>query len=157
MTVFGLGRAQGTLAPGMSGTSRTFTLGLGEDNNTATTEITGAYLPLLVSVSDPTSTVSAVTGDLPRGLRLDQNYPNPFNPMTTISFALPHRGAVRLSVYDAAGHLVRTLVDAPLATGDHKFVWNGQDDGGRMAASGLYFYRLITPEHVLNGKMTLLE
>ena len=95
--------------------------------------------------------------ELPRGLALNQNYPNPFNPATTISFSLAARGAVNLSVYDAAGHLVRTLVAESLAAGPHAILWDGQDESGRMAASGIYLYRLTTPDHVLGGKMILVE
>lgn len=161
MCVFGLGRVMNTtansLVPRMSGSGRTFTIGLGEDNTTAATEITGAYLPLNVAVGDPVSDVSAVGDELPRGLALSQNYPNPFNPATTISFSLANRGAVNLSVYDAAGRLVRTLIAENLASGPHAVLWDGQDESGRMAASGIYLYRLVTPDHVLRGKMTLVE
>ncbi len=62
-----------------------------------------------------------------------------------------------LSVYDMAGRLTRTLVRENLAAGAHAVVWDGQDQDGRLAASGIYLYRLVTPEHVMHGKMTLLE
>ncbi|MER2510910.1 MAG: hypothetical protein ABTQ25_00560, partial [Nitrosomonas ureae] len=35
-----------------------------------------------------------------------QNYPNPFNPSTTIHYALPQPGVVRLTVYDLVGREV---------------------------------------------------
>ncbi len=161
MTVFGFGRvlsnSPNSLFPRISGTSRTFTIGFGEDNTAATAEISGAYLPLLVSVGEPVSDVSAVGDNLPRGLNLNQNYPNPFNPATTISFSLAQAGAVNLSVYDTAGRLVRTLVSESLTSGPHAILWNGQDESGRMVASGIYLYRLATPDHTLGGKMTLVE
>ncbi|MCX5753310.1 MAG: hypothetical protein NTW97_06630, partial [Candidatus Krumholzibacteria bacterium] len=42
---------------------------------------------------------------------LAQNYPNPFNPTTRIAFGLSAPGHVSLRIYDAAGRLVRALVN----------------------------------------------
>lgn len=161
MTVFGLGRvlpsSPNSLTPRLVGADRSFTLGFGEDQTTATAEINGAFMALNVTVGDPVDNLSAVGNELPRGLRLDQNYPNPFNPATTIRFRLPSAGAVNLAVYDAAGRLVRTLVDGELAAGPHAYLWDGQDHRGRMAPSGIYLSRLISADRVLRGKMTLVE
>ena len=96
--------------PRLSGSGRSFTVGLGNDNATAAAEINGACLPLVVTLGEPVDEISAVGDELPRGATLRANYPNPFNPSTTISFSLPTSGAVDLSVYDPAGRLVRTLV-----------------------------------------------
>jgi len=97
-------------------------------------------------LDEPFTSVSSVPGDdtvqrVPA--TLDQNFPNPFNPVTTISFRLAVPGAVRLSVYDVSGRLVRTLVDeGEMAAGDHQIVWNGLEQTGRAAAAGVYFYNL---------------
>ena len=39
--------------------------------------------------------------------RLLQNYPNPFNPETWIPYQLSQDSAVKLSIYDVGGQLVR--------------------------------------------------
>ncbi len=83
--------------------------------------------------------------------------PNPFNPTTTLRFDLACGGRTRLLVYDAAGHLVRTLVDATLPAGSHRQVWNGLDTGGQRAPSGVYFARLVSGESSLARKMVLLQ
>jgi hypothetical protein len=72
--------------------------------------------------------------------RLDQNHPNPFNPRTTIAYALPRDGHVRLAVYDLRGRQVAVLVDGTQTAGEHSLVF--QADG---LASGVYFYRLQAP------------
>jgi subtilisin family serine protease len=92
-------------------------------------------------------TLTDVAGDGPTGLpgafALEQNYPNPFNPSTTIRYALPSAGPVRLTIYSILGERVRTLVDAEAReAGYHEAVWNGTDDGGRSVASGVYIYRM---------------
>jgi hypothetical protein len=96
-------------------------------------------------------TVNAVTGvETPSVLAnvLYQNHPNPFNPMTTIRYSIMKRGRVQLVVYDAAGELVRTLVDkeqAP-APGGFSAIWDGKNSSGKQVASGVYFYKLIAPD-----------
>lgn len=103
--------------------------------------------------------ITADVTSTPRGARLalDQNAPNPFNPNTTIAFSLPRQGAVTLQVFDVRGRLVRTLVDESRGAGEHRVVWDGTDDGGRAAASGVYLYRLNADGQVLQNKMTLVK
>ncbi len=88
---------------------------------------------------------------------LDQNAPNPFNPNTTIAFSLPRRGPVKLQVFDVRGRLVRTLVDEVRAPGRHSVVWDGTDDAGVGAASGVYLYRLTAAGEMRQNKMTLVK
>jgi hypothetical protein len=80
------------------------------------------------------------------------NYPNPFNPETTISFNLPIASKIELSIYNIKGRLVEKVINKPMDAGEHKVVWNGND-----VSSGLYFYKLTTPEGSLINKMMLLK
>lgn len=89
--------------------------------------------------------------------RLSQNAPNPFNPSTVIAYDVAHAGTVKLHVFDAAGRLVRTLVDANVPAGRHTVRWDGADDQGRPAASGRYYYRLRVGPKVLTRDMTLIK
>jgi len=90
-------------------------------------------------------------------VRLGQNYPNPFNPSTTISFDLPHRTHVNLSIFDVRGRTVRTIRDEVLPGGRREVVWNGLDDLGNAVGSGVYFYRLAAGEVTMTRKMVLLR
>ncbi len=102
-----------------------------------------------------------VTGDdpmpLPDAAFLAQNFPNPFNPNTTIAFGLKSGGFVNLSIYNAAGQLVTVLIDESRPAGPYAAVWNGKAENGTTAASGVYFYRLITNEFKETKKMILLR
>lgn len=90
--------------------------------------------------------------------RLLGNHPNPFNPTTTIAFELGRRGPVRLAILGPDGGLVRTLVDmATFDAGPHRVNWDGRDDRGRPAGSGMYLTRLEAAGVVETGKMTLLR
>jgi hypothetical protein len=72
--------------------------------------------------------------------------PNPFNPSTTLRYSLLEGGRVQLSIYDARGRLVRSLVDALQPGGRwYEVRWDGRDGEGRVVPSSAYFARLRTP------------
>ena len=100
-----------------------------------------------------------ITGDdeTPSVNSLAQNYPNPFNPVTTIRFGVREKGPVTLRVYDVAGRLVRTLVDGVRDAGAYREVWEGRNNRGSCAASGVYFYRLGAKGFERTRKMVLLK
>ena len=89
--------------------------------------------------------------------QLEGNRPNPFNPLTEISFTLTGPSNTVLEIFNAAGRRMTTLVDAPLAGGEHRFTWNGRDGNGDLAGSGIYFYRLRSGNEVETKKMTLIR
>jgi hypothetical protein len=99
------------------------------------------------------------TGDVAtnRGFALDANAPNPFNPVTTIFYNLAEQTHVNLSVFDVSGALVRTLVSGDEPAGEKSVTWDGRSNTGNPMASGVYFYRLQTPEFVKTRKMILLK
>ena len=86
-----------------------------------------------------------------------QNHPNPFNPTTTIRFRLPQDARVTLTIFDARGKRVATLVDDIMAADTHEELWDGRDGAGERVGSGIYFYRLQVGETVLTKKMVLLK
>ncbi len=100
--------------------------------------------------------VSAVDS-LPTFFSHGGNYPNPFNPMTQISFDVPATSAVRVSVFDAAGHLVKTLVSETMNAGHHEVLWNGQDGQGHGVSSGVYFSRIEAGDFSATRSMTLVR
>ena len=93
----------------------------------------------------------------PAAFSLAPNYPNPFNPSTTIAYALPAPGRVRLTVYNLLGQPVRRLFEGARAAGHFSVQWDGRDDGGRPLASGVYLYRLEAGGKSLSRRMLLLK
>lgn len=93
-----------------------------------------------------------MAGTLPERVELDQNYPNPFNPVTTFRYRLNERMHVRLEVYSMNGQRVAVLADEFRSAGEYNHLF----DASRLA-SGVYLYRLQTPEAVLLRKMTLIK
>ncbi|MEN8007997.1 MAG: C25 family cysteine peptidase [Candidatus Krumholzibacteriota bacterium] len=112
----------------------------------------GVFIPMeVVPVIDP--------GDVPvAGFSVDAAYPNPFNPSMTIKYSLPRAGHLKLSIYNVRGRLVKTLIDGPRPAGaGQTVVWDGTDNQGSVAASGVYFYKASSQGEVGIGKATLLK
>jgi subtilisin family serine protease len=95
---------------------------------------------------------------IPAAYQLARNYPNPFNAGTTFLFRAPRPEAVRLDVYDLLGRRVRTVFEGISTAGDNVIPWSDvRDEAGRPLASGVYLYRLATPQSTLSGTMVLLK
>ena len=93
----------------------------------------------------------------PASYRLEENYPNPFNPSTTITYHLPEAATVTLSVYNAVGQRVATLVSGQRVAGTHRVRWDSRDAAGVTVPSGLYFYRIEAGGFRQTRKMLLLK
>jgi hypothetical protein len=101
---------------------------------------------------------SAVDGEasVPAHLLLG-NAPNPFNPATEIAFAMASAAHACVSVHDAAGRHVRTLVDESRPAGRHTVTWDGRDANGRAVASGVYLVRFVAGASVQTRSVTLVK
>lgn len=86
------------------------------------------------------------------GFKLLQNYPNPFNPSTTIQYNLKISGKVELSIYDATGNLISTLINGYQQAGQHSIKF----DGNRLA-TGLYVVDLNFNNQRMTKKMVLIK
>ena len=107
----------------------------------------------------PTDTVKSIVGIqppltriMPEKFNLHQNYPNPFNPTTTIRFDLTRDAHVTLTIYNALGQEVTTLVNQRMTAGFKAVVW----DASQMP-SGTYFYTLKAGDFTATRKMLLVK
>ncbi|MDG5766801.1 T9SS type A sorting domain-containing protein [Balneolales bacterium ANBcel1] len=90
--------------------------------------------------------------ETPDKLTLHRNYPNPYNPVTTIQFELPEQVDVRLTVYDILGRRVAVLVSDKMTAGTHTVQFDASN-----LASGVYIYRMTTPEFSKTRRMTVIK
>jgi len=88
---------------------------------------------------------------------LEQNYPNPFNGETLIRYSIPEPGLTTVKIYDVRGNLVKTVGRLHQNTGQHAYRWNAQNEAGKPAPSGVYFYRLENGSKTATGKMVLIR
>jgi hypothetical protein len=82
--------------------------------------------------------------------------PNPFRDTSTITFSLAAASDVRLTIHDAAGRLVRRLVDGWQESGAHQTSWDGRA-GDTIAGPGVYFLRLEASGRTATGRIVRLQ
>ncbi len=94
----------------------------------------------------------------PASTALEGNYPNPFNPKTTLRFSLAERTQVELAIYSVTGRRVRTLADGSMMeAGVHELEWDGRNERGERASTGVYFARMKAGSESFTRKMVLLK
>ena len=96
--------------------------------------------------------IEPVSSEIPETFSLEQNYPNPFNPNTHFGFRIADFGLVNLSIYDAAGKKIETLVNEELKPGTYEVDWDAS-----AYSSGVYFYTLISGDFTKTRKMVLMK
>ena len=99
-----------------------------------TNELKGAVIKGIVY--GDTAFVDGITDKYPPQINkymLSQNYPNPFNPTTTINYSIPKAGNVKLTVYNAIGSKVATIVNEYKQPGNYSVKYNAAN-----LASGIY-------------------
>jgi hypothetical protein len=90
---------------------------------------------------------------IPTVFSLYTNYPNPFNPTTTIAFDVPKQTTVTLEVYNTLGQRVAALISRQsYSPGSYEVSF-----GASGLASGMYIYRMVTPEFHAIKKMLLMK
>ncbi|MBN1781568.1 cadherin-like domain-containing protein, partial [bacterium] len=125
-----------------------------------------AYVPSGMSVQSNTGFI--IVGEIeyqdveagrpvPEAYALNQNYPNPFNPETRITYHIPDRTRVDLSVFNALGQRIITLVSDDQSPGIYEIAWNGTDQFGLKVPTGIYICRMTAGSTVLYKKMMLIQ
>jgi hypothetical protein len=74
----------------------------------------------------------------------------------TMRFDLKEAAAAEILIYSVDGRLVRRLSEA-LPNGESSLTWDGRDDRGARAASGVYFARVQANEGNAKGKLVLIH
>lgn len=81
--------------------------------------------------------------------------PNPFRSATDIGFSMAERAFVALDVYDVAGRHVTQLMRGELGAGIHAVRWDGTNDAGEDAGSGVYYAILKVGKRELLRRVVL--
>jgi hypothetical protein len=83
---------------------------------------------------------------------LYQNEPNPFSRETVVSYRLPEAGAVKLTVYDVTGKVVR-VYNLKGQKGLNSYQISKVDLG----TSGVLYYQLDAANHTATRRMVVIE
>jgi Spy/CpxP family protein refolding chaperone len=86
-----------------------------------------------------------------------KNRPNPFNPDTHISYSLTNSANVKLTVYNIQGQLVRSLVNEYQPAGDYAIYWDGCNQNGERAVSGMYIYQITAGNESISQQMIMMK
>lgn len=98
------------------------------------------------------SAVEEQISGIPTEFKLSQNYPNPFNPSTSFTYSLKQAGDVQISIYDASGKEVKSLINGFRSAGSYVVNFDAKN-----LASGIYYYRIISADFTHTHKMVLLK
>lgn len=96
--------------------------------------------------------INQIGTSIPDKFELYNNYPNPFNPATKIRFDLPKSSSVRILLYDITGKVVMSLIDGELQAGSYETTLDASS-----LSSGLYFYRMETPDYSNTKRLMLIK
>jgi endonuclease I len=96
--------------------------------------------------------IEIMNAQIPQRSVLMQNYPNPFNPATTIRFALAETEHVTVTVYNALGQSVKTIVNGQYQAGTHDVQFDAS-----LLSSGTYFYSLHAGKFSATKSFMLLK
>ncbi|MEJ2196006.1 MAG: T9SS type A sorting domain-containing protein, partial [Ignavibacteriaceae bacterium] len=83
-----------------------------------------------------------LTDNQPVNFELEQNYPNPFSSSTAIPYKLNEQSDVSITIYDILGRELKKFTIGVQPSGVYGVVWDGRNNFGEKAATGIYFYRL---------------
>jgi hypothetical protein len=121
--------------------------------NVRVTNPDGQFDQLILSFTvHGTTAIEPLDSNVPEDYQLSQNFPNPFNPATSIRFAVPRSGHVKLAVYNVTGQEVATLVNDVISAGAYQVDFDAQH-----LSSGIYFYSLQAGSFKQVKKMLLTQ
>ena len=80
-----------------------------------------------------------------------------FNPETEITYQIPQKSNIELTIFNLQGQKIRTLFSGQQSAGTHRVKWNGVDENGNAVASGVYLYQIRAGKFVKARKMSLLR
>ncbi|MEO0083312.1 MAG: T9SS type A sorting domain-containing protein, partial [candidate division WOR-3 bacterium] len=75
--------------------------------------------------------------------------------MTNIQWQIPEQSNVIITIYDATGRKIKTLVNDNLTAGFYRTIWNRTDDNNRKVPAGIYFYELKANDYTARHKMII--
>ncbi len=145
-------------APTTAGAVNFWAIGLAADGGDDTSADEWNFYGGAVNTAFVINVASATgVGDEPGLTWIAPPLPNPCMSHTQITYSLATAADVRLTILDAAGRRVRTLVQGSRPAGRESVAWDARGDDGSRVASGVYFAQLALPGRVLSTRITVVD
>jgi len=128
--------------------------GIYEGDMILTTNMGSSFIHLLMVVIEPLGLDDEL---IPIKFAVSKNSPNPFNPITKFQIDVPEQGSMQVYVYDISGKVIATLINTEIEPGFHTIKWNGKNDLGAQAASGVYILNVHLNGQYRSQKMLLVK
>jgi len=109
------------------------------------------------SIDNMTEIEQTLSTESPAEFKLEQNYPNPFNPETAINYQVPHACQVTIRIFNTMGQEVKTLVNEDKQVGYYTIRWDGSDNNGLRAVTGVYLYQIKAAHFSQTRKMLFVR
>jgi rhodanese-related sulfurtransferase len=118
--------------------------------------VVDAYTTAAYQYTEFTETITGISDQdsnrSPFGSYMGDNYPNPFKISTSIEYYIPNYEYVTLTIFDASGKEVETLVREYEYEGVHQAIWTAKG-----LPSGTYFCKLKFGNKTETKKLFLLK
>jgi parallel beta-helix repeat protein len=115
------------------------------------------YAPWLTSPPQGGGQQNAGVASLHLVTGLDRLQPMPMRSTARIHFQVARGGQIALSIVDASGRTIRSLVRGDREPGRYNVTWNRTDDHGRIVPAGVYFCTLSAENRRFCKKVVLTE
>jgi len=98
------------------------------------------------------------------GFKLNEGYPRPrvftpngdgSNEVVTFEYENIYESSIVCWIYDIKGSVVRQL--DIVESGEYRFTWDGEDEQGNTAPSGIYIYQIEVEGQTINGTIVLAK
>ena len=103
------------------------------------------------------SVIQDIEDIIQTGFTLAHIYPNPFNNQSTIEFELAKNLNVSVAIYDLLGRRIKELANQTFPAGTHRLHWDGTNQQGSPASSGVYLVRLSAGDRQIIRRISLVK
>ncbi len=84
-------------------------------------------------------------------------FPNPFSSSTQILYKVSRDTKIELAIYNLFGQKIKELVNEEKPLGTHSVIWDGRNETGSLATTGIYFCRIVKGGNETQIKRVILN
>lgn len=112
---------------------------------------------LVTAQSNHTLTMVTVDEDSDLVTIVNADVADPFSQEAKICFKLGDTVSVTVKIVTPQGETIRELLSAELPAGSHTLTWDGKDDTGAIASSGVFMYEIHAEQVTRSAMLALLN